>query len=348
MSGDTNSTHTKYMHRCIQLAQMGEGHVSPNPLVGCVIVHNDKIIGEGYHRQYGGPHAEVHAIASVKNPELLPESTIYVSLEPCAHYGKTPPCALLIIEKRIKHVVIGCRDPFPMVNGKGVELLKNAGITVTLGVLEQECMALNRRFFTYHQKQRPYIILKWAESADGYIDKDRAAGNQLPTWITNAQCRTLVHKQRAAEDAVMIGTNTAMLDNPSLTVREWAGKNPVRIVLDRNLRLPQNLTIFDEQSTNIIFTEKTGLNQGPTQYITIDFSHDIIPQILTALHRQNIISVVVEGGTQLLQTFIDGGYYDEIYRYIGNVLFKGGTKAPQLAVQPKTETTIGEVKLLRY
>ncbi len=348
MSDETGSIHEKYMRRCIQLALMGEGCVSPNPMVGSVIVHNDQIIGEGFHRQYGGSHAEVHAIASVKNPGLLPESTIYVSLEPCAHYGKTPPCALLIIEKKIKNVVIGCRDPFPLVDGKGAELLQNAGITVTLGILEQECMALNRRFFTFHQKLRPYIILKWAESADGYIDRDRTITDPSPAWITNAQCRTLVHKQRAHEDAVMIGTNTALLDNPSLTVREWAGKNPVRIVLDRNLRLPRNLNLFDEQSTTIVFTKKKAENCGSTRYMTIDYTHDIVPQILTALYREKILSVIIEGGTQLLQTFIDGGYYDEIYRYTGLVVFKGGTKAPALAVQPKTETIIGEVKLLRY
>jgi len=291
-----------FMQRCLDLALLGMGEVAPNPMVGCVIVHNGIIIGEGYHEKFGQAHAEVNAIRSVQNPELLAESTLYVSLEPvslepCAHFGKTPPCSDLIIESRIPKVVIGTIDPFAEVAGKGIERMKNAGIEVEIGVLEKESRSLNRRFFTFHEKKRPYIILKWAQTLDGFIDTDRTE-KKHPTWITNDLSKRLVHKQRSEESAILIGTNTAEFDNPALTVREWTGNQPVRMVIDRLGRLDPGLHIFDGKTLTWVFTTLKKPDSENLKYITLDFDQNILPQMMAELYRREILSVIVEGGSK--------------------------------------------------
>jgi diaminohydroxyphosphoribosylaminopyrimidine deaminase/5-amino-6-(5-phosphoribosylamino)uracil reductase len=324
------STSTIFMQRCLELALLGMGDVAPNPMVGCVIVHDGKIIGEGYHEKFGQSHAEVNAIRSVKNPVLLLESTLYVSLEPCAHFGKTPPCSELIIESRIPKVVIGTIDPFAEVAGKGIERMKMAGIEVEVGMLEKGCRNLNRRFFTFHEKKRPYIILKWAQTLDGFIDTDRTE-KKHPTWITNALSKRLVHKQRSEESAILIGTNTAEFDNPALTVREWIGNQPVRLVIDRNGRLNPTLHVFDEKATTWIFTEKQRSDTERLEFILLDFTHDILPQLLGELYKRDILSVVVEGGSILLNSFLQDGIWDEAFVYTGNQFFGKGVEAPHIS-----------------
>ena len=318
--------HQLYMHRCLELARNGCGYVSPNPMVGAVLVHNDRIIGEGYHQQYGKAHAEVNCINSVSeaNRELIRQSTLYVSLEPCSHFGKTPPCAELIIAHNIAKVIIGCRDPFKEVDGKGIEKLKAAGIEVEVGVLEKECMELNKRFFTYHTKHRPYIILKWAQTADGII---AAPLNPSGGWtsmysadgkvvhdrllISNGYSNRLVHKWRSEEAAILVGTNTAMLDNPELTTRLWTGPSPVRLVLDINLRLPASLKIFNNEVRTIIFNSVKHEENGNLVYYLLNKEGSVIQQLMLALYQLKIQSVLVEGGAILLQSFIDEGMWDE-------------------------------------
>lgn len=302
----------KYISRCLQLAYNGLCNTAPNPMVGAVIVHNDTIIGEGYHIRCGEAHAEVNAIRSVKNESLLKESTIYVSLEPCSHYGKTPPCADLIIEKGIPRVVIGCMDPFSLVAGRGIEKLRRAGIEVTTGVLEEECRHLIRRFITFNILKRPYITLKWAESADGFIDIRRTEGK--PAILSSPLTSMLVHKKRAEHDAILVGRHTALLDNPSLSTRNWYGKNPVRLVIDKDLTLPENLELFNGKIRTLVFTQKTTgqLNQQ-TEYIQLDFTQDILPQIMEILYQNKLQSLLVEGGSILLQSFIDAELWDEAY-----------------------------------
>ena len=319
-----------FMQRCLDLAQLGFGEVAPNPMVGCVIVHKGLIIGEGFHRQYGQSHAEVNAIQAVKDPNLLDHSILYVSLEPCAHFGKTPPCADLIVNSGISHVVVGTVDPFGKVAGKGIERMRKAGIKVELGVMENECRQINRRFFTFHEQKRPYILLKWAQTLDGFIDTDRTE-SQHPTWITNGLCKRLVHKQRSQESAILIGTNTALFDDPALTVREWTGHQPLRLVLDRTLRLDNNLRIFDQSTPTWIFTDAQHADIENIQYITLDFDQDIIPQMLTTLYERNILSLIVEGGSMLLKSFLKAGLWDEAFVYTGNQFFGKGVKAPQLS-----------------
>ncbi len=322
------------MDRCLELARIGMGDVAPNPMVGCVIVHQGKIIGEGFHRQCGGPHAEVNAIHSVKDKSLLTESTLYVSLEPCAHFGKTPPCSDLIIEHQIPHVVVGSGDLFAKVAGKGIEKMQKAGIKVEVGVLEVDCLKLNRRFFTFHEKKRPFVILKWAQSVDGFLDADRKVADfGQPTWISNALSRRLVHRQRTEEDAILIGTNTALKDNPSLTVRDWSGKQPLRLVLDRQDRLPEELTLKDGKVATIVFTQKEKQNSDKLTFVKLDFEKPIPPQILIWLYENDSQSVVVEGGKQLLQAFIDSQLWDEAYVYTGQVNFGAGVSAPKLFKQ---------------
>lgn len=330
----------KYMLRCLELAKNGLGNVAPNPMVGCVIVYDGKIIGEGYHQEYGNAHAEVNAINSVKNKALLKESTLYVSLEPCAHFGKTPPCANLIVEHNIPRVVIACVDTFSEVAGKGIEKLKNAGIDVTVGILEKEALELNKRFFTFHNKKRPYIILKWAETIDGFIDVDRRknesseiagqAHNDVDNWITSPLSKKLVHKWRSEETGILIGTNTALNDNPQLNVREWKGKNPTRIVIDLNDRLPQHLHVFDKTIPTIVFSLSKESEEQNLIFVKINDASKLIVEILTELHRRNIQSVIVEGGATLLQTFIDQNLWDEARIFVGNKHFKTGLKAPNL------------------
>ncbi len=338
------STPEIFMQRCLDLALLGMGDVAPNPMVGCVIVCNGIIIGEGYHEKIGGPHAEVNAIHSVKNPELLERSTLYVSLEPCAHFGKTPPCSDLIIENRIPKVVIGTADPFAKVSGKGIVRMKNAGIEVETGVLEKECRDLNRRFFTFHEKKRPYVLLKWAQTLDGFMDTDRTE-TQHPTWITNALSKRLVHKQRSEESAILIGTNTAEYDNPALTVREWAGNQPIRMVIDRTGRLDSNLHIFDGKATTWVFTEKYRPDTERLNYILLDFSQKVLPQILNELYQHDILSVVVEGGSTLLNSFLRDGLWDEAFVYTGNQFFGKGVAAPNISGEILAHEVLDDCKL---
>ena len=310
--------HEIYIKRCLQIAKNGLGTTRPNPMVGAVIVYNDHIIGEGFTSEYGCNHAEVNAINSVKDKTLLSKSTIYVTLEPCSHYGKTPPCSDLIISHHIPNVVIGCVDDNPEVAGKGIAKLKASGCNVTVGVLENECKIHHKRFFTFHNKKRPYIILKWAETADGFIapiQKDE----KKPVWITNTYSRQLVHKWRAEEQAILVGTNTVIEDNPSLTVRDWSGENPIRVVLDKTSKLNSDYNIFNKDSKTIRLTNKI-----------IDFDKPITTQIAKLLHQQNINSVIIEGGATTLQTFIDEHLWDEARVFIGNTSFKTGIKAPEL------------------
>lgn len=320
------TTDEKYIRRCIELASNGLCNAAPNPMVGAVIVHNGKIIGEGYHAKCGEGHAEVNAIRSVKDETLLKEATIYVSLEPCSHYGKTPPCADLIISKGIPRVVVGCIDPFSQVSGRGIRKLREAGIDVTVGVLEEECKNLIRRFVTFNTQKRPYITLKWAESADGYIDINRENGS--PVVLSTPVTSMYVQKQRAEHKAILVGRRTALLDNPSLTTRNWYGKNPLRLVIDRNLSLPSDLRLFDHSTPTIVFTAEERVNEENLEYITIDYSTDILPQILNVLYERKIQSLLVEGGTTLLQSFIDSGVWDEMFVEHSEIVLNKGVKSP--------------------
>lgn len=314
----------KYIRRCIQLAKNGMKNAQPNPMVGAVIVCNGRIIGEGYHQRCGEGHAEVNAIASVHDSNLLRQSTIYVSLEPCAHYGKTPPCADLIINKGIPHVVVGCMDPFAKVNGLGIKKLRDAGIEVKVGVLEDECRELNKRFMTFHSLHRPFVTLKWAQSADGFIGI-----NGQRTHISNNLAQTISHKRRAEHQAIMVGRVTAQVDDPRLDVRQWVGSNPVRVVIDRSLGLPASLHLFDGTTPTIVFTEQDNVSQRPnTEYEHIDFSIDIVPQMLRCLHQRGIQSLLVEGGARLLQSFIDAGMWDEAFVETSDQALKKGVEAP--------------------
>lgn len=306
----------KYMRRCIQLARCGEAGAPPNPMVGAVVVHDGRIIGEGYHRRCGGPHAEVNAIASVRDKQLLPQSTIYVSLEPCAHYGKTPPCADLIVSSRIPRVVIGCTDPFAKVNGLGIKKLRDAGCEVETGVLEQECRALNRPFFTFHSRHRPWITLKWAQSKDGFIDHIRETAG-LPDGIpacvfSDALTRTLVHRLRARHQAILVGTRTAIADNPSLTTRLWPGPDPLRLTIDRHGVLSPALRLMDGTAPTVVYT------------------HESLGEILADLRQRGIQSLIVEGGARLLQSFIDAGLWDEARIETAPFRLNRGVAAPVL------------------
>ena len=326
-----------YMHRCIQLARNGLCGAPPNPMVGAVIVCDGKIIGEGYHAKCGEAHAEVNAIRSVKNPELLKRSTIYVSLEPCAHHGKTPPCADLIVEKQLKRVVIGCQDPFAKVNGKGIEKLRNAGIEVKVGVLEEACLELISRFVTFHAQKRPYITLKWAQSSDGFIDYKRNDGEAVK--LSNDLTRMLVHKRRSEHTAILVGRRTALLDNPSLTIRDWHGKAPLRLVLDKDLSLPDSLHLFDGSVPTIVFTAKEKKSYNNVEYIRLDFSTLILPQMMEVLFARNIQSLLVEGGSQLLQSFLDENMWDEIFVEEAPFILQDGVKAPIPPADCCIETT---------
>ena len=311
-------TYQKYIKRCIELANNGLGTTYPNPLVGSVIVYNDEIIGEGWHRKAGESHAEVNAINSVKDKSLLSKSTIYVSLEPCSHFGKTPPCCDLIISHNIPNIVIGTIDPFAKVAGTGIQKLLDAGKNVIVGVLEEECKELNKRFFTFHNKKRPYIILKWAESYDGFI-APIAKAEQKPVWITNQYSRQLVHKWRSEEQAILVGTQTVIDDNPSLTVRNWTGNNPIRIVLDQNNRISKENHIFDNQAKTISIS-KDNLN----------FNNNLGQEITNLLFNEGIQSIIVEGGRQTLQTFIDEDLWDEARIFKSTITLKNGIETPKI------------------
>ncbi|NDV66388.1 bifunctional diaminohydroxyphosphoribosylaminopyrimidine deaminase/5-amino-6-(5-phosphoribosylamino)uracil reductase RibD [Bacteroides sp. 224] len=317
-----------YMRRCLQLAANGRNNVSPNPMVGAIIVCDDKIIGEGYHVRCGEAHAEVNAIQSVEDPSLLKRSTIYVSLEPCSHYGKTPPCADLIIEKGIPRVVVGCADPFIKVAGRGIRKLREAGIQVTVGVLEDECKKLISHFIVRNTQQRPYIILKWAESADGFLDITRTAGT--PAKLSTALTGMLVHKRRAEADAILVGTQTAILDNPSLTVRNWAGKSPIRIVLDRNLVLPSSLHLFDGSTPTLVYTTQEHPDSKNIKYITLDAVSYSLPQIMGDLYQRGVQTLLVEGGSKVLSSFIKEGLWNEIFVEKSSKTLHSGVKAPEI------------------
>ena len=320
----------KYIARCIQLAKNGLCNAAPNPMVGAVIVHNDTIIGEGYHIRCGEAHAEVNAVRSVKDKSLLKESTIYVSLEPCSHHGKTPPCADLIINKGIPRVVVGCQDPFSLVAGRGIAKLREAGIEVKVGVLEEECRQLIRRFVTFNTLRRPFITLKWAESADGFIDLHRTEGH--PYIFSSPLSSMLVHKRRAEHSAILVGRRTALLDNPSLTTRNWFGKNPVRMVIDKDLTLPKHLELFDGSVRTLVFTQREDTSNRPNvEHIRLDFKIDILPQIMEVLYKEKLQSLMVEGGSILLQSFIDAGCWDEAYIEQSDAHLKDGVKAPSFS-----------------
>ncbi|GAA3588969.1 bifunctional diaminohydroxyphosphoribosylaminopyrimidine deaminase/5-amino-6-(5-phosphoribosylamino)uracil reductase RibD [Flavivirga amylovorans] len=313
------TTNESYIKRCLKIATNGLGTTRPNPMVGCVIVHKDKIIGEGYTSSYGSNHAEVNAINSVKDKTLLNEATIYVTLEPCSHYGKTPPCSDLIIKHKIPNVVIGCIDDNIKVAGKGIKKLIDANCHVTVGVLETACKEHHKRFFTFHNKKRPYIILKWAETNDGFI-APKSKKEQKPVWITNKYSRQLVHKWRFQEQAILVGTNTALQDNPSLTVRDWKGNHPIRIVLDKDQKLSKELSIFNNEAETITISKNN-----------IDFNKNIAQQICDILYQNNMTSVIIEGGQKTLQTFIDANIWDEARVFTGNTKFKEGLKAPKFS-----------------
>lgn len=307
---DTNED-IRYMRRCIQLARCGEACAAPNPMVGAVVVCDGRIIGEGYHRRCGGPHAEVNAIDSVRDRTLLRRSTIYVSLEPCAHYGKTPPCADLIIRSGIPRVVVGCTDSFAKVDGLGIRKLRDAGCEVRVGVLEEECRTLNKRFFTFHEKRRPWITLKWAQSKDGLIDRERTAG-ETPAQLSCELTRTLVHRLRARRQAILVGTETALMDNPSLTTRLWDGPSPLRLTIDRKHRLPASLHLTDGAPDTVIYSCET------------------LCEILADLHGRGVQSLLVEGGAKLLQSFINEGLWDEARIETAPILLHKGTESPVL------------------
>lgn len=314
-----------YMRRALELAALGGGHVSPNPMVGCVIVHQGKIIGEGWHKAYGQAHAEVNAIDSVEDKALLKESDVYVTLEPCAHYGKTPPCADLLAEHQVRSVTIAATDTNPLVGGKGIERLKSAGVLVKTGLLESECRGLNKRFFTYMEKQRPYVMLKWAETADGFI----ARGNFDSKWISSAYSRRLVHKWRAEEAAILVGTNTAHYDNPSLTVRDWSGKNPVRVVIDRHLRLNSSLHLFDRLVPTLCYNLVRNAYEDNLELIKLE-EENFVQQLLQDLYKRKISSVMVEGGTSVLNLFIQQGLWDEARIFRSFSTFGKGIEAPPM------------------
>lgn len=320
--------HEKYMHRCLNLAQMGWPMARPNPMVGSVIVHDGKIIGEGYHQKYGEPHAEVNAINSIDNQSLLSQATLYVNLEPCSHHGKTPPCANLIIEKGIKNVVIGTSDPFAKVAGEGIKKLKAAGVNVTLGILEKECLELNKRFFTFHEKKRPYIILKWAESQDGFLDQFRENSDQPPAKISGHLSHQISHQLRANEAAILVGGNTWRLDQPSLNTRLVNGCSPIRIFSFFYNNINANNQQFDFNQQNLIFNTEASNKKETTEWIKLSKSEDYLDQLLAVLHGKNIQSLIVEGGGQTLGRFIESGNWDEAYRFVGNSQLSNGISAP--------------------
>ncbi len=340
--------HETYMQQCINIAKKGFGNVAPNPMVGCVIVYNNKIIGEGYHEKFGEAHAEVNAINSVKDKSLLKKATLYVNLEPCSHFGKTPPCADFIIEHKIPYVVIGTVDSHSKVCGRGIEKLLKAGVDVKTGVLEDECKSLNNRFFSFHEKLRPYIILKWAQTQDGFIDAIRSDENQKPLQISNEKSLQLSHTWRSEEQAIMVGKNTALLDNPKLTSRTRNQKNPLRIVTDKNLVIPSSYFLLDKTTPTIVFTSIDKVSETNLEYIKINFDEAIISQILKVLHSKNIQSLIVEGGYNLLKSFITENMWDEARVFISEKIIGEGVNAPQLNMKPKSTEKIEDDTFLLY
>lgn len=324
-------TNEFYIDRCLELAKNGLGTTYPNPLVGCVIVHEGKIIGEGWHVKAGNAHAEVRAINAVKDHSLLKKSTIYVTLEPCSHFGKTPPCSDLIIAKKIPNIVIGTLDPFAKVAGMGIKKLLAAGKNVIVGVCEEKCEKLNKRFFTFHRKKRPYIILKWAQTKHGFIAPVDQKKEEI-FWITHTHSQQLVHKWRSEEQAILVGTQTALKDNPRLNIRHWQGENPTRVVIDRSLKLPKTLSILDGSQPSLVFhdADYKAENSKNLAYIGLNFQHEILPQILEKLYKLDIQSILVEGGSHTLQSFIDAELWDEARVFTGQNEISTGIKTPLL------------------
>lgn len=315
------------IQRCIELAGNGLGNTYPNPMVGCVIVHDGQIIAEGWHRKSGEPHAEVIAINQISDKEILKKSTLYVSLEPCAHYGKTPPCVDLIIQHRIPKVVVGTKDPFTKVNGLGIQKMKEAGIEVEVGIGEEACRELNKRFFTFHQEKRPYIILKWAQTADGFM----AAENGVQKWITNEYSKQLVHKWRTEEQAILVGTRTVETDNPQLNARLWFGNQPIRLVLDRGLKLNPNSYLFDKSQQTLVFTEKEKLNENNLEFFQIKFDENLPETVLTKLYETGVQSLIIEGGKKTLESFIRKDLWDEARIFTSKINWNAGIKSPEFS-----------------
>ena len=341
--------HEHYMKRCLELGEKALREVAPNPMVGSVIVYDGRVIGEGYHQFYGKEHAEVNAIRSVADKRLLKNATLYVNLEPCSHFGKTPPCADLIIKHSIPHVVIGSMDTNSLVAGQGIEKLKAAGVKVELGILENSCRLLNKLFFTHHEKKRPYVILKWAQTSDGYIDTHRTINDkEKALQITNRDSQKLVHQWRSEEQAIMVGTNTALLDNPQLTVRAISGKNPLRMTIDKTLRIPKNYHLLDKSTPTLIFTALDAESEINLEYVQIDFTIPLIPQYLHELHKRNIRSLLVEGGEKLISSFIQSGFWDEANVFISDKKITAGVPAPLLIENPQFSENINGDRLLRY
>ena len=338
-------THEYFIEKCISLARKGILNVSPNPMVGCVIVYDGEIIGEGYHKEYGKNHAEVNAINSVKDKSVLKNSILYVNLEPCCHHGKTPPCTDIIIKYNIPKVVIGCIDTFSKVSGQGIKKLKNNSVEVIYGVLEKDCIELNKRFFCYHIKKRPYIILKWAKSKDNFI---APINQEKPFWMTSDESKKLVHNWRAEEDAILVGRKTVIADNPSLTVRECEGKNPIRIVIDKELSLNEKSNVFDDQSETIVFNNiKTTIIDKRT-YLKADFNN-LNQDILKQLYNRDILSLIIEGGAFTINSFIENGLYDEIRVFTTNKVLENGIKSPNIPdIKNSKKITINNDKLEIY
>lgn len=355
---DTRDIDRMYMARCLELAQDGQGNVAPNPMVGALIVHNGKIIGEGYHVKHGESHAEINAINSVKDKSLLKESTLYLSLEPCSHFGKTPPCTDTILEMGIPRIVVATMDVNPKVSGRGIELLRKAGREVVVGVLEDESRDLNRRFFTFHTRKRPYIILKWAQTLDGFIDMVRKPTDPIaPIWITNELSRTLVHRWRSEEQSILIGTRTVEKDNPMLNVRDWSGRTPTRVIIDRKLRLPIESHVFDGSIPTLLFignnaaasVRKAQFAVIPNlEIILIDFAKGMEMQLLKELYDRNIISVMIEGGAMLIDSFVKKNLWDEARVFVGNQFFYDGVKAPSFTRELYSYDALGDSKLFTY
>lgn len=343
---DNLHTMSLFMRRALELATLGRGHVSPNPMVGCVIEYNGRIIGEGWHQRYGEAHAERNALLSVhpEDEHSLPESTAYVTLEPCSHYGKQPPCADLLIEKRVGRVVCCNDDPNPLVAGQGFVKLREAGITVETGILAEVGRELNARFFTFMEKVRPYIILKWAETADGYISGE----NGQPVQISGPLSQRLVHRWRSEEDAIMVGTNTARTDNPRLNVRLVPGRNPTRIVIDKQLRLDTNLNLFDDSQPTLGYNFIKTDTVGQTSYIQLSPDKPFLPQLLADLYERRIQSVLVEGGTTLLNSFRDAGLWDEMRVFRSQAMLGDGPKAPEVRGRLMSQEWVGEDELTIY
>ncbi len=340
---------SQYMQRCIDLALSGLGYVAPNPMVGAVLVADEKIIGEGYHRKFGEHHAEVNAIASVSDKSLLRKATLYVNLEPCCHHGKTPPCTDLIVQHQIPEVVIGTVDPFDAVAGKGIARLRSKGCNVRVGIMKERCRELNKRFFTFHEKKRPYVVLKWAQTADGFIDVIRQQNAvKRPTWITSEKLRMLVHKWRTEEAAIMVGTQTALKDNPRLNVRDWHGPSPTRIVIDKKLKLTRDYSLLDNSHLTIVINELENKTNGLTRFLKIEIDTNIVRFVMDLLYREGIQSLFVEGGRKLLQSFIDEGAWDEARIFSGRQFFGNGIAAPIIRnAKSRKQINIGSELLYR-